>query len=167
MELAAAESDPVSAVKKMTQVGELLTSSLNDLRNTLSGTSVAWEQTSLLKAIRHLKNDNINVDIIAQGATYELISAQTEAVFRLCQEAVTNAIKHGGAKNIHIVIRYNPEYIEVFAINDGAGCREIKKNYGLSGIENRIEELSGQVEFGSDGEKGFTIHAVLPRSQII
>jgi signal transduction histidine kinase len=163
MELAAAESDPASAAKKTAQVGELLTSSLNDLRNTLSGTSLAWDQTSLLKAIGHLKNDNINVDLTSQGTPYELVSAQTEAVFRLCQEAITNAIKHGSAKNIHIVIRFKPESIEVYAINDGSGCRKIVKSYGLSGIENRINELSGHVEYGSDGEKGFSIHAVLPK----
>jgi signal transduction histidine kinase len=162
-EMAAADQDSASAANKLTQIGELLTSSLNDLRNTLSGIDTGWEQTSLIKAITHLKNGSIDVDITTQGAPYELVSAQTEAVFRLCQEAITNAIKHGRARNIHIVLRYKQDSIEVFAINDGLGCREINKNYGLTGIENRINELSGRVEFGSDGEKGFTVHAVLPR----
>lgn len=162
-DMAAAETDSSSAVQKLAQVGELLTCSLNDLRNTLSGVDIGWDQTSLVKAVGHLKNERINVDIITQGTPYELSSAQTEAVFRLCQEAVTNAIKHGAAQTIHIIIRYIPDAIEVFAINDGMGCQNISKSYGLMGIENRIAELSGYVEFGSDGDKGFTIHACLPR----
>lgn len=162
-ELAAGDPEPSDAIRKLTQIGELLTSSLNDLRNTLSGADTDWGQTSLIKAIRHLKNENIEADIASQGAPYELSSTQTEAVYRLCQEAMTNAIKHGGAKNIHFFIRYKPEDVEIYIINDGAGCSEIVKGYGLLGIENRIGELSGRVEFGSDGEKGFTIHAILPR----
>jgi len=161
-ELAAAETDRDAAVYRLSQVSQMLISSLNDLKNTLKGKAFDLGQTSLIKALAHLKNDSIALDLSYQGAVYELRSAQTEAVFRLCQEAVTNAIKHGKAKTIHLILRYKPEAFEVFAIDDGLGCADIVKSYGLMGIEARITALSGRVEFGSDGEKGFVIHAVLP-----
>ena len=162
-ELAAIESDKEIAIKKLTHANELLLSSLNDLKNALAGKDSIFKQTSLIKAIRHLKNDSIDVDFSYQGLVYELNNAQTEAIFRLCQESITNAIKHGLAEKIHLILRYRPDEVEVFAIDNGSGCSSIVKSYGLSGIETRIQKLSGKVEFGSDGVKGFSVHAVLPK----
>lgn len=161
-ELAAAESDINLVTKKLSQVSEFLLSSLNDIKNTFIGKE-DWGQTSLTKAISHLKNDNIDVDFLHQGNPYELNSSQTEAIFRLCQEAVTNAIKHGKAKTIHIILRYKPHEVEVFTIDNGIGCSKIEKNLGLSGIEMRLKVLAGKVTFGSDGERGFSIHATIPK----
>lgn len=160
-DLAAMDKDQSSICQKMGQIKELLISSLSDLKNSISGKE--FEHTTLIKAISSLKNDNINVDFISQGKPYELNTRQTEAVFRLCQEAVTNSIKHGRAKTIHIILRFKTNEIEVYAIDDGMGCIDIKMNYGLRGIEKRIAELGGHVHFGSDGGKGFNIHASIPK----
>jgi len=163
-ELAAAEEEVYEAQKKISRVGELLSNSLKDLQNTFISGETSWGQTSLTKAINHLKNESIEMDFVIYGNPYELSGSKTEAVFRMCQEAVTNSIRHGRAKNIHIILRYKPEEIEVFAIDDGRGCAEINKNYGLTGIEERIKAVCGEVNFGSDGESGFTIHAKIPKS---
>ena len=159
----AADDNAELARDKLIQIDELLTSSLNDLKNAALGDENNWGKTSLTNAIEHLKNERIQVDIAVHGEVYELNSAQTEAVFRLCQEAVTNSIKHSKAKTIYIILRYMPQQLEVFAIDNGTGCGKIVKSYGLSGIEDRVLSLSGSVDFSSDGESGFIIHAVLPK----
>ena len=159
----ASTDEAQDAKQKLHQIEELLSSSLNDLRNTFSGKEFKWGQTTLTKAIDHLKNDNILVDITIHGRTYELDSAQTESVYRLCQEAITNAIRHGKARTIYLILRYHPHELEIYAVDNGEGCKNIEKSYGLRGIEQRLEELSGRVSFISDGESGFTIHARLPR----
>ncbi|MBP8641252.1 MAG: hypothetical protein KBI01_10235 [Oscillospiraceae bacterium] len=159
----AADDNAQSAREKLSQINELLTSSLNDLRNSALDYENNWGKSSLTSAVEHLKNEKIKVDIAIHGDVYELNSAQTEAVFRLCQEAVTNSIKHSRAKTIYIILRYTPRQLEVFAIDNGTGCGKIVKSYGLSGIEDRVLSLSGSVDFSSDGESGFIIHATLPR----
>jgi len=162
-DLAAADTDMDTASQKVSRIGELLSSGLNDLKNTFIGNGTDWGQTSLTKAVSHLKNQNIELDFVCQGNSYELNSPQTEAIFRLCQEAVTNAIKHGKARIIHIILRYKPDEVEVFAIDNGSGCQNIIKNHGLLGIEERFDALFGKVRFVSDGEHGFTINAVIPK----
>ncbi|MGI6751983.1 MAG: histidine kinase N-terminal 7TM domain-containing protein [Anaerovoracaceae bacterium] len=159
----AAEETAEQARKKAVQIEELLTGSLNDLRNTFSGKEMQWGQTTLTKAIGFLKNESINVDINIHGNTYELNSMQTEAIYRLCQEAITNSIRHGKSKSIHLILRYHPQNVEIYAIDNGMGCKNIKKSYGLTGIEDRFTSLCGSVSFTSDGESGFTIHGSLPR----
>ncbi len=162
VELAVTDEDDDMAKAKLEQAEELLSGSLNDLRGSFSGGEYKSGQTSLTSAIEHLKNENIRVDFIVHGSVFELKGAITEAIFRLCQEAVTNAIKHGKAESIHIILRYKPRLVEVFVVDNGLGCGEIVKNYGLRGIEERFSALSGSVEFGSDGEKGFSIHGIIP-----
>lgn len=159
----AADEDLESAKEKLSQINELLASSLNDIKNIFKGQERKWGQTSLTKAIEHLKNTKIQVEFATQGNTYELNNKQTETIFRLCQEAVTNSIKHSNAKTISIILRYKPNEVEIFAIDNGNGCKEISKSYGLLGIEERFKSLSGTVTFSSDGESGFVIHALLPR----
>ena len=142
---------------------ELLTSSLNDIKNALHGNESAWNKNSLIHALEYLKNDKIQLEVQVQGTPYELNTLQTEAIYRLCQEAVTNAIKHGKASSIYTILRFQSQQLEVYTIDNGKGCSHITKSFGLNGIEERIQSLLGRVAFISDGEKGFTIHAVLPR----
>ncbi len=162
MELAADDCKQ-NAESKLNQAKELLSSSLSDLQNVFYGQEIKWGQTSLTKALEHLKNDSIQVEIAVHGNIYELNGAKTEAVFRLYQEAVTNSIKHGRAKTIYLILRYRAQEVELYAIDNGKGCSDIIKSYGLSGIEKRIVELSGTVDFGSDPDSGFIIHAILPK----
>ncbi|MDF1616869.1 sensor histidine kinase [Petrocella sp. FN5] len=162
-ELAATDQHLEASHQKLMQISELLTNGLNDLKNTFINGESSWGTTSLTHAIHCLKNQKIQLDFLVQGQVYELDSPQTEAVFRLCQEAMTNAIKHGQAKNLHIVLRFEPAFIHLFIIDDGNGCTSIIKNYGLKGIEERFSSLGGHVNFGSDGVHGFNIHATLPK----
>ncbi|MDD4844618.1 MAG: histidine kinase [Anaerotignum sp.] len=159
-----AVNDPVAeAVQKVDQIEELLICSLNDLRNALTGNGLNLGETSLIKAIGYLKNENVHLDLQIHGITYELTREQTKAIYRLCQEAVTNAMKHGKAKTIYLILRFQPQQVKIFALDNGIGYRSIKKNYGISGIETRIQNLSGTIDFSSDGESGFTIRATLPK----
>jgi signal transduction histidine kinase len=153
-ELAAKDDDITLVSKKLTQIQELLISSLNDLRNTFSG-KVTFGQTSLIKAISKLKNQSIEVQFTTQGDVFEMDPKRTEAIFRLCQEAITNAIKHGKATTIHLILRYRPRAVTIYAVNNGAGCRDIVKSVGLLGIESRFVELGGQVLFYFGWGNGF------------
>ncbi len=161
-ELITMDTELASVRQKVAQMHVLLTNSLTDLKKAILGEPLTWEQTALIQRISQLNNQNIQVDFELIGTPYELDVRQTEAVFYLCQEAVTNAITHGKAKTIHLLVRYRPNDVEVFAIDDGAGCLVISKNLGLSGIEMRIQSLGGRVSFDSDGEQGFHIRASIP-----
>ena len=159
----AAKDDEQQAFEKLGQIEELLTSSLSDIKNALHGNGMKFGKTTLTKALEHLNNERISVDIQINGQAYELNSRQTEAIYRLCQEAVTNAIWHGKAQKIYLVLRFQPQQIEVYAVDNGVGCKNICEGFGLLGMKTRFEALSGSVSFASDGESGFTIHAVLPK----
>jgi signal transduction histidine kinase len=161
-DLASMDTDKEKALKRMNQVKELLVNSISDLKSTVEGRQGNPHHTSLIKAIHSLNNDNIKLDLSVQGKPIELTSIQTEVIFRICQESITNAIKHGKANSILINLRFKEREIELYIIDDGIGCKSIIKGYGLKGMSTRINELNGIITIGSDGEKGFNIHIKIP-----
>jgi signal transduction histidine kinase len=81
------------------------------------------------------------------------------AIYRICQEAVTNTIKHSQAENIYIIIRNDDKKIDINIFDDGIGCNSLKRGNGLSGMEQRVRELSGSIKFTSVENEGFYIKA--------
>ncbi|MBP6491908.1 MAG: hypothetical protein KA282_02945 [Clostridia bacterium] len=103
-----------------------------------------------------------DLTLTIQGESSELPHQISEAVIRLCQEAITNAIRHGKAEKINIILRFSVNQLEIYILDNGIGCSDIKKGFGLLGMEERIvSDLKGVLNFGSL-EGGFTIRAVIP-----
>lgn len=163
LDLASQDVSQKKATQRIESVCELLSNSLVDLKNAFVEKSGIWRQSSLEQILAELKNDKIDVRLVIQGKSYDLDNSRSEAIYRLCQEGVTNAIKHGKATTIHIFLRYQAKGIQLFLVDDGVGCGQIHKNMGLEGIDKRIESLKGSVRFGSDGSKGFSITAFIPQ----
>ena len=99
------------------------------------------------------------------------------AIFRITQEALTNAYKHAHATQIHVQLHYQPQCIEVQITDDGKGLRteeaadlqginaeqeRIYSGHGLRGMRERAEELGGtfQILPGYDG--GTCVQASIP-----
>ncbi|MBN2222367.1 MAG: hypothetical protein JW708_09170, partial [Vallitaleaceae bacterium] len=146
-DLAANSKSVEEAQEKLSGIKELLMNGLTDLQNSLEGKNLDLGNTSLIRALHSLENKAIELDLLIQGKPYELNSKQTETIYRLCQEAMTNSIRHGEAHTLHIIARYQSESVELFLIDDGCGCKVINKNLGLLGMEKRVHSLGGTIEF--------------------
>lgn len=85
---------------------------------------------------------------------------EESAIYRVIQESLTNAMRHGKASRVRIVME-RQEDTAVLTINDnGIGCSEIKNGFGTKHIMERIGMLNGTVEFKS--ENGFSVIARIP-----
>lgn len=126
----------------------------------------SFENTNLVDLLNDLMNNHLSSGTRIEVSISENLPAidavRAMAVYRICQEAVTNAIRHGQAKTVNIIIKGHPEGIRLYIFDDGKGCDELVKGYGLTGMEERVAKLGGNITFGSDGEKGFNIVANLP-----
>ena len=168
-ELILRENDLDTKYKLLIEIKELLQSSLNDLSannvyktNSSQPKEISGKKEVLPELLQSLQNDLVDLEIIVQGEPELLKTEAVEAIFGLCRESLTNSIRHGEAKKVHFILRYGSQSIEIYVIDDGTGCKEINKNHGLSGIEKRISDSGGYVEFRSDGEKGFFTFASIP-----
>lgn len=149
-------------------IRKLLIESQSELINALKSGGKTEKRTSLIIAIDSIISNSstsrVEVERTVVGSPFELESEKSKAVFRMCQEAITNSIKHSESDEIHIVLRYNEEELEVFIMDNGAGCESITFGKGLQGMRERITNAGGQIDFLSGTDCGFRIHAKVRRS---
>jgi signal transduction histidine kinase len=91
-------------------------------------------------------------------------SAQLElTVFRIIQESIQNCIKHARATKLQISIDYSISGIlRLFVHDNGIGRSKIQKGFGLRGMEERVKQYGGIVNYQSKVNEGFMIEVELP-----
>jgi signal transduction histidine kinase len=92
-------------------------------------------------------------------------------IFRITQEALTNAYKHAQASQLEVRLRHLPERITV-EISDngkgmafsggGPGSEKIYSGRGLRGMRERAAELGGTVEIRPNATGGTCVAASIP-----
>jgi signal transduction histidine kinase len=109
-----------------------------------------------------------------EGTPRALPASVDVSAYRIAQEALTNALKHGGAGTIvNVTVRYLPDSLEVFVIDDGRGrsngrtgnvpIRPIPAGgHGLVGMRERVALHGGHLEAGPRPGSGFAVHATFP-----
>jgi signal transduction histidine kinase len=85
------------------------------------------------------------------------------AIYRLVQEALTNAAKHGNAKRTVIEVHESDAIIHVSVRDDGDGfdATSATDGFGLLGMRERIEMVDGSLQITS-GPNGTTVRATVP-----
>lgn len=82
------------------------------------------------------------------------------AIFRLVQESITNAIKHGKAKDVWVKIEWMKKFVNVSVRDNGTGFDQAmvkEQSFGMIGMKERIELLKGKMEVDSKIGEGTTI----------
>ena len=169
----AVPNDPVKAQEKLTEAIRVAGQGLEELRRSIAGL-VPYKLTTdnLIKALDGLftdyRNSGMKVEFLVSGINEIYLQAEhSGAIFRICQEALTNSLRHGKASQVDIMIRCSDGWLKLFIIDNGYGCAQIKKGIGLVGMEERITSLQGRIAYGSDGESGFNIHVEIPLEVVV
>lgn len=86
------------------------------------------------------------------------------AMYRLVQEALTNAIKHGNAAHATVEIREDETDIWIVVDDNGDGFDPSVKSdgFGLLGMHERVQLLGGSLHIRSEPGGGTTLTASLP-----
>ena len=161
---------PYKLDEKLGEAERIAREGLEELRTSVKGlVSDKIHMGSLLKALEGLAEDfkslGIQVDFSIQGLEDMSDATRIETLRAICMEASTNAVKHGKAENISIIIRKEDGYVRMVIFDDGSGCNSIVKGFGLLSMEKRVGAINGNIDFNSDGESGFIIRVELPDEQ--
>ena len=99
------------------------------------------------------------------------------AIFRITQEALTNAYKHADATQVNVYLQFLTHCIEVQIVDDGKGLyaepggyapgadggqERIYSGHGMRGMRERAEELGGTCEIKQRPEGGTSVLAYIP-----
>jgi signal transduction histidine kinase len=85
-------------------------------------------------------------------------------VYRITQEALTNAARHAPGSQVTVRIDTSRDQVIIDVLDDGPGTtRETGRGYGLVGIAERVARLGGQLTTGPGlNQSGFRVSAQLP-----
>ncbi len=125
---------------------------------------------ALLALIDRTRRAGIDVDAevrlteLDAGPAGRFTADLETGVYRIAQEALTNAGKHGGASHVSLTVVEEGEHIRVTARDDGRGFdpSTVTAGFGLAGMRERVELLGGDLTLTSTPGHGTTITAVLP-----
>ena len=153
---------------QMTKISALARKGLLDVRRSMNELRPdALERFSLIAAISKLSEDinectNTKVRTEIEGQAHKMAADEEEIVYRIVQEGITNAVRHGAASEIIVALQFSESKLTISVKDDGIGADEIKQGFGLRHIEERVELLGGKVHFGGIALGGFIISAYLP-----
>ena len=85
-------------------------------------------------------------------------------VYRVVQEAVTNAVKHARATSVQVSVSDEAGRVEVVVHDDGEGFdpQACSSGFGLLGMRERLGLVHGRLEIESAPGAGTTLHASIP-----
>jgi len=140
---------------------------LKELRRSISGLAPEkLEVTNLLNSLKKLIEDykpsGMHIELLVEGIDGYRDPEYSDVLYRTCQESLTNSLRHGKATQVSIILRFVEGWVKLFIFDNGQGCQQINKGFGLKGMEQRINDLEGNIVYGSDGESGFNIHVEIP-----
>lgn len=96
-----------------------------------------------------------------------LSAEKNTAVFRIFQEALTNAARHANADRVSIFLKNRNNKLVLEIIDNGCGINKTQinspKSLGILGMRERVVVLGGSMEINSVPGKGTHIKVTMPR----
>jgi len=149
-----------------TEVGRII----RDLRPTL------LDDLGLLEALEfhadtRLRPLGIQVTCETVGTDGRLPPELETALFRVAQEAMSNIVRHAQAENVSLTLEFRDEFVAVDIEDDGQGFdvdatfarRQDGAPFGLMGMRERVDLLSGTLVVESRPGEGTSVRVRVPR----
>jgi signal transduction histidine kinase len=110
------------------------------------------------------RSAGLSVDLAVSGEARRLPAGLALTVYRIVQEALTNAARYAAGSRVGVRLRYEPDAVDVAVVDDGGRPADATPGggRGLLGMRERVAVFAGTLETGPSPEGGFAVHARLP-----
>ena len=113
------------------------------------------------------RRSGIACDVLRLDEIDRLSDAQRTAVFRILQEALTNVVRHAGARRVTVSLEAGADRVILRIHDDGRGIapaeRNDRKAIGLLGMRERAQGVGGDVVIAGEPGRGTTVLVTIPR----
>lgn len=118
---------------------------------------------SLDSLLDEVRRAGLPVRLQVDGDALALPGALGLSAYRIIQEGLTNALKHAGAGQADVVVRYGADELRIEIRDDGSGTSTNDGlGHGLIGIRERVKIYGGQMTAEAAPGGGFVLSATLP-----
>ena len=157
---------PEATKEQLRAIAEVARNGITDVRHSVNALRPdALETLSLESAIRKLveeseKSTGVKIDLVFPENLQDLDQDEEDVLYRIVQESITNAIRHGKATHIDVRMVHVDNDLRIRIADNGKGCDNIQSGFGLHHMQERIDMLKGTLSYS--GKDGFVIEAVVP-----
>ncbi len=152
-----AERDPERARDEIRDVERISRDALSQVRAAVSGYRSGGIEREIEHAQKALASAGVALECSVE--TVALTPSQEAVLSLALREAVTNVVRHAGARRCRLGIRRRDEWCVMTISDDGRGGNA-PFGSGLSGMRERVEVLGGTME--RDGQGGTSLEVALP-----
>jgi signal transduction histidine kinase len=127
---------------------------------------------SLVEYISHFANEmfeggptRCRLDVPQEIPTRMLPPEVRHNIFLIVKEALTNALKHSGASEVHVHATASDSHLEITVQDNGAGFEVPPQDghrHGLENMRRRAEAIGAKLELSATSGKGTTVRLVTP-----
>ena len=150
-------------------VEEMLQHAQNDLRILLLHLRpVELENKTLSEGFRMILKeltDKSDIEVVYHESILTLPKKIEDNIFRIGQEFISNTLKHSQASRLEVYLNQTENELQLKMIDNGIGFdmdSVYDLSYGLKNIEDRVEDLEGNLQLLSQPGKGVAMDIRLP-----
>ena len=121
----------------------------------------------LAELVDHMAGIGLPVELTVEGVARPLPPGVELTVYRVVQEALTNALKHAAPTTARVALHYDDQAVRVSVLDTGrtgaSGAAQTHRiGHGLIGMRERVGLYGGSIETAGTPGGGFTVRARLP-----
>lgn len=153
-----------------------INSVMKELRSKIYG--LCWKKSGTNSFVVNIKRyidetkklNNINIPFSIVGNDEILSCEQKKSLYRIICEGISNAVRHGKAKNIEINLDINSQCSILNIIDDGTGFelnninKDTANGLGIRNLYQLTESLGGNIKIDSNLGKGTSIEVMVPNN---
>ncbi|MEV4871209.1 sensor histidine kinase [Streptomyces syringium] len=172
-------ADPVAARAAMRSIEESTRAALEDLdyvlgalREEKAGAAPTRTLADLPELLDRLRHAGAVVEPELSGELAQVHGTLSRAAYRILQEGLTNALRHGAGGPIEVRVTAASDALEIDVVNRTGVRASTGKSagpgafptsgHGLPGLAERVRLLHGEVEAGPDGPRHWRLAVRLP-----
>lgn len=169
------QRNPAKAAEALKKVEAEARQAVKELRNLVIILREGEPNSTELPTLADVERIVSEADSELRQVSFELIGDPPElspvaelTIFRIAQEALTNATKHAGPRaNVAVRLRNRDNCVELEISDDGVGSPSSipGTGTGLIGMRERVKALGGTLEAGPKPLGGFRVRAEIPLGQ--
>lgn len=134
------------------------------------------EEGDLVSALRQAVQpaapyDHVKVEVGVTGKPVRLPAPIEMNLLRIGQEAVANAIRHGGARVVQAVLQYEQNKVRLAVTDDGRGFRPQDTtpsgHFGLLDMRERAHSMGSVLQVESEPERGTRVAVEIPMKETV
>ena len=167
------ETSPERAAESLRLIEQAARSGLRDMRGLLAALGGEDENglaplpglDAIAELVDGARAAGLDVELREEGRRGDLAPGTGTTLYRILQEALTNAARHGADGRTTVELRWRDDAVELEVANPVGGMPEGSDGRGLVGMRERAALVGG--ELSAEARDGsFRVRARLPREEV-